>query len=170
MKDHRSRLLGHPWTFVAGVPSPDTTNIDRDHGFITAALNNFQKFSRAMLPGQPFGRCGQASGRGRYGLAPAASAPATPGIGAPPPATQRPTSAAPAAEAEDEEDEDEYEDEEEGVSARIVNLMASCGVSLVVHFALVLALGLMTLAPVIKNKVTVIESSVTEPAAGMFAV
>lgn len=79
-----------------------------------------------------------------------------------PPSSAASQAAAESAEDEEYEDEDEYEDEPEGVSPRVVNLMASCGVSLVVHFVLVLALGLMTLAPVIKQKVTVIESSVTE--------
>jgi len=94
---------------------------------------------------------------------PSIAAPASPAYagGPPPSAPQRPASA-PAAAEDENEDEDEYEDEVAGVSARIVNLMASCGVSLVVHFVLILALGLMTLAPVVRNKVTVIESSVTE--------
>jgi hypothetical protein len=89
------------------------------------------------------------------GARPASGAPA----GAPPAAASQ-TSAA-AAEAEDEEDEEEYEDEE-GVSERTVRLMASCGVSLVVHFVLILALGLIASGNVGKTKPQILQASVEE--------
>lgn len=79
--------------------------------------------------------------------------------------------AAPAATAEDEyEDEEagedeEWEDEDDPViTRRVVNALTSCGTSLVVHFALVLTLGLMTLPSVVIRKPPVLESAVKERA------
>jgi hypothetical protein len=88
------------------------------------------------------------------GAAPISSAP--PGASAPPP----PAASQTANQAAESEDEEEYEDEEEGVSSRVVNLLASCGVSLVVHFGLILTLGLISAEGPVKPKVQVIQASV----------
>jgi hypothetical protein len=63
------------------------------------------------------------------------------------------------------EDEDEYEYEDESlIGLNTTRLLASCGVSLVVHFSLILALGLLTLAPTAKSKAPVLQASVEERA------
>jgi hypothetical protein len=94
---------------------------------------------------------------------PGAANVARPGSGAPAGAAPAAASQTSASAADDaEEDDDEYEYEDEGVSSRTVRLLASCGVSLVVHFSIILALGLLTMAPTAKSKAPVIQASVEE--------
>ncbi len=91
------------------------------------------------------------------------SPPAAQPAGKAPPKDDPRAKAPPAAQQADgeEEEEEEYE-EESGVSRRTINLVTSCSVSTVVHFTLILAMGLIAVAPVIKPKVQIIEASVTE--------
>jgi len=79
----------------------------------------------------------------------------------PRPASTRPSAAQAAASPDEDEDDEEYEDEPT-VNTGLVHLLTSCGVSLVVHFTLILALGLIAMPAIVKQKVTIIESSVTE--------
>jgi hypothetical protein len=94
----------------------------------------------------------------------ATSSAAAPPTGAPtgrpandPRAAQQQAAAPPA----EDEEEEEYE-EESGVSVKMINLMASCGVSLVVHFALILTLGLIALDNTPIRKPPVLEASVPQ--------
>jgi hypothetical protein len=92
----------------------------------------------------------------------ASTTPATAAGTKPRPADDPKAKAAAGAQPEAEgEDEEEYE-EEASVSRRTINLVTSCSVSTVVHFTLILAMGLITLPAIVKPKVQIIEASVTE--------
>lgn len=90
------------------------------------------------------------------------SQPATAGTKPRPVDDPKAKAAATAQAAAEEEDEEEYEDEESSVSRKTINLVTSCSVSTVVHFVIILAMGLMTYGTPLKPKVHLIEASITE--------